>query len=325
MAYHLRKTLESTGNWGAVRVVPGPGEGLDVTVAAEILESNGKWLSLDVEAKDALGRRWLKKRYRGEADLSAYRAEGGAGKEAFQEVYNRIANDLLRARDDHDLEELVAVRRVAGLRFASQLAPEAFSPYVKSDKGGRYTLVRLPASGDPMMQRIARIRERDLMFVDTLNDYYLEFYDRMAGPYSDWKKYSYDEQNALDRVNRESRLKKLLGGAALLAGMMIPRDGRGGSMAGDAAIMGGMIAMQSGFQQSGQKKIHEVALKELATSFDAETTSLLVEVEGKQKTLTGSAEDRFVAWRQLLREVLALETQTPGDPNEVVVSGTTTF
>jgi hypothetical protein len=235
-------------------------------------------------------------------------------------LYTRIANDILQALDTYEAEELAMVRRVAALRFAAQLAPEAFARYLKSDKDGRFTLVRFPAEADPMMRRIASIRERDFMFVDTLNDYYLGFYDRMGGPYADWKKYSYDEQDALDKITRDSRLKKILGGAAVLVGMMIPRNSRGADMAGDAAVMGGMIAMQSGFEQAAQKGMHQTALKELATSFDADTTPLLVEVEGQQKQLSGSAEVQFVAWRDLLRQIFSLETGAPGDPNGLVVA-----
>ena len=95
IAFHLKKTLESTGNWGAIRVVPGPGEGLELTVSGQIIESNGKRLAIDVEAKDALGQSWLDKRYRGEASPSAYKGETTPRREAFQDLYNRIANDLL--------------------------------------------------------------------------------------------------------------------------------------------------------------------------------------------------------------------------------------
>jgi len=319
MAFHLRKTLEATGNWGAVRVVPGPGEGLDVLVSAVIVESNGKRLALDVEAHDARGRRWLRKRYRGEADVASYRIDSGARVEAFQEVYDKIANDLLRERDERDTDELVSVRRVAELRFAAQLAPEAFAPYLKAGKKGRYELQRMPAADDPMLRRIVSIRERDLMFVDTLNDYYLGFYERMSGPYADWRKYSYEEQSALDKITRESRLKKILGGAALLAGVLMPRDSGGADAVGDIAVIAGTMVMQAGFEQAKQKAMHQTALLELANSFEADATPLLVEVEGQQRELSGSAEGQFVAWRELLREIFSVETGAPNDPNRAAV------
>jgi hypothetical protein len=239
--------------------------------------------------------------------------------EAFQEVYNRIANDLLHARDERDAEDLATVRQLASLRFASQLLPEAFVSYFKSSGSGRFTLVRLPAADDPMMRRVASIRERDQMLVDTLNDHYLAFYENMSGPYASWKMYTYEEQDALDRIHRESLLKKILGGAVLVAGMFMPRNSRGDAMAGDAAILVGGAVLNSGIQQGQEKGVHQAALKELATSFDGDVAPLLVEVEGQQLRLTGPAETQFAAWRELLRRVFTLETGAPSDPNAVVV------
>jgi hypothetical protein len=320
VSFHLKKTLEGTGNWGAVRVVPGAGEGLDVIVSGRIRESNGKRLSLDVEARDATGRRWLRKRYDGEADAAAYLGDRLGRNEPFQEVYNRVANDLLGARDERDAEELATARRVALLRFAAQLSPEAFGDHLETEDSGRVSLVRLPAEDDPMLARVAAIRERDQMFVDTLNDHYLTFYEKMTGPYASWRSYSYQEQEALDRITKQSRLKKILGGAAVLAGLFMNPDSRGDAMVQDAAVLGGLAVAQSGFQQAQEAAVHKAALKELATSFDSDVAPLLVEVEGEQVRLTGSAETQFVAWRQLLRQMFALETGLPADPNAVVVS-----
>jgi hypothetical protein len=319
IAFHLKKTLESTGYWGTVRVLPGPGEGIDLTVTGRIRESNGKRLALFVEARDATGKKWLERRYQGQADTSAYQTERVGRQEAFQEVYNRIANDLLDVLEDRDDEHLATVRQVAGLRFAAQLLPEAYAPYLKSNGSGRFGLTRLPAAEDPMVRRVASIRERDQMLVDTLNDHYLAFYEQMSGPYANWKMYSYDEQSALDRINREALWKKLLGGAALLTGMLMSPDSQSEAAARDAALLGGSLLMQSGFQKSAEKGVHQAALKELATSFDGDVAPMLVEVEGQQLKLTGPAETQFAAWRSLLRQVLSLETGVPTDPNAVIV------
>src|SRR6185436_3980518 len=59
VAFHLKKTMEGTGNWGAVRVLPAPAEGLDVLVTGKIAKSTGKDLELEVDAIDATGRHWL--------------------------------------------------------------------------------------------------------------------------------------------------------------------------------------------------------------------------------------------------------------------------
>jgi len=64
------------------------------------------------------------------------------------------------------------LREIAGLRFAADLAPYAFGPYIAMDRKGNYTVTRLPAPDDPVVQRMQRIRERDYSLVDTLNEYY---------------------------------------------------------------------------------------------------------------------------------------------------------
>jgi len=320
MAFHLKKTLESMGYWGSVRVLPGPGEGVDLTLTGKIRESNGKRLAVTVEAHDASGKKWLDRRYQGQADTSAYRTERVGRQEAFQDVYNRIANDLLEALEDRSDEDLATVRQVSQLRFASQLLPESFSPYLKSGGSGRFNLVRLPASDDPMVRRVATIRERDQMLVDTLNDHYLTFYEQMSGPYANWKMYTYDEQSALDKINRESMWKKILGGAALLTGMLMSPDSYNEASIRDAALLGGSLLLQSGFQKSAEKGVHQAALKELSNSFDGDVAPLLVEVEGQQLKLTGPAETQFAAWRTMLRQVMALDTGVPLDPNGVVVT-----
>jgi hypothetical protein len=320
MAFQLKKTLEGTGFWGAVRVLPGPGEGVDVSVSGRIRESNGKRLILDIEARDARGEKWFEKRYRGQADLSAYRPERVGQQEAFQDVYNRIANDLLEALEDRKDAELALVRQIAGLRFAAELVPEAFAPYLKSSGSGRYTLKRLPAADDPMARRVASIRERDHMLLDALNDQYLAFNEKMGLPYANWKMYSYEEQDAIDRIRKESLLKKILGGAALLGGMLMTPDNYGEAAVRDAAILGGSLVMQSGFAKGQEVGVHKAALKELAMSFDADVQPMLVEVEGQQLKLTGPAEVQFAAWRDLLRQVLSVETGDPIDPNTLAVA-----
>ena len=82
------------------------------------------------------------------------------------------------------------------------MAPDPYAAYLVTGKKGRARVERLPAADDPMMARVAAIRERDHMLVDTLNEYYADFYARMDRPYDDWRAYSYDEQNALDSINR---------------------------------------------------------------------------------------------------------------------------
>ena len=318
---HLRNTLQSTGQWGAVRVMPGGASWAELQLSGRIEKSNGKDLELEVLARDAAGRVWLKRTYKQGADTSAYAKDRPLdGRDPFQALYNRIANDLLRERDRRKPKELEAARQVAALRFAGEMSPDPYASYLATDGKGRARVVRLPAADDPMILRVSAIRERDHMFVDTLNEYYSDFYARMDRPYDDWRAYSFEEQKALDAINRGSTLKKVLGGIAVIAGVLMdPRNDHGTK---DVMILGGIAAINAGFEQGKEAGIHKAALSELADSFEGELTPLLVDVDGKVVQLTGSAETQFTKWRQLLHEIAATDAPLPADINLVPLAPT---
>jgi len=312
---HLRNTLQSTGQWGAVRVVPGGASWAELLVTGRIEKSNGKDLEIEISARDAAGRVWLERTYKQGADTSAYAKDRPLdGRDPFQALYNRIANDLLRERDRRKPKELAAAREVAALRFAAEMSANPYATYLATDRKGRSSVLRLPAADDPMILRISAIRERDHMFVDTLNEFYNDFYARMDRPYDDWRAYSYEEQKALDSVNRGSLLMKILGGIAVLGGILMdPRDGDYGTK--DVLILGGIAAINAGFEKGKDAGIHKAALSELADSFEGELTPLLVDVDGKVVQLTGSAEVQFNKWRELLHQIAATDAPLPADIN----------
>ena len=71
--------------------------------------------------------------------------------------YTRIASMSGRYRPFWDLTR-------AGLRFAADLAPYAFGPYIAKDRKGNYTVTRLPAPDDQdgqlRPQPVAHLEER---------------------------------------------------------------------------------------------------------------------------------------------------------------------
>jgi hypothetical protein len=308
----LKRTLESTGYWGAVRLVP-EAAAVDVVVEGAIVSSTGKKLAVDVVVFDSTGKGWLSRRYQSEADVLAYEDE--STKEPFQSLYNRIANDLLKERNKLEPGEFSEIRAVSEMKFASDLAPAAFEGHLAVKKG-RYTLARLPAEGDPTMGRVSEIRVRDDMFVDTLNEYYSDLYSKMEVPYRGWRSASYEEQVALAELKRATLWRTILGGAAIFGGIMAAREGREWSNVGEVAIYGGMAAIMDGIDKASQMKMHREALKELAGSFDSEAQELLFDVEGEVLRLKGSAETQYAAWRALLKDLFAAETGIEADPNQ---------
>lgn len=313
-AMQIRNTLEGSGQWGQVRVIPANEEALDVYVSGKIVESSGMLLKLDVKVDDASGRLWFRKEYEQLADTRSYKDTSGRPRDPFQNLYSTLANDILAHRQTLAAADLENLRRVSELRFAAELAPYAFQNYLATDKKkGTYQITRLPAEDDPLLVRMDRIRERDYALLDTVNEHYSLFAENMSESYTNWRRYSYAEIEAQDDAERSAMTRKLLGAAAIVGGLVMGTQSNTyvGQAAGTAAIFGGAYAVKSGFDKGAEVKMHSDSLKQLGESFQAEVQPMVVEVEGRTLQLKGTAEEQFQEWRKLLRELYENETGLP--------------
>jgi len=319
----IRDTLEDTGQWGQVRVLPRDGTGMELFVDGRILESNGKELRLEIVATDAAGRTWLDRTYAGEADTRAYKDVVAKPRDPFENLYNTLANDLLEARRKLTREQRVELRRVASLRFAADLAPYAFGGYLAKDRKGLYGVTRLPAEDDPVVQRMQRVRERDYALVDTLNEHYANFGGSIAEPYTQWRKFTYEELEAEAQAKRDALARQVLGAVAIVGGIVAGQEtgSSAGSAAATAAVIGGIYAFKSGIDKRAEIKIHAESLKQLGDSFQAEVQPMVVDIEGRTLQLKGSAEEQYAEWRQLLRELYENETGLPASASAAVPPG----
>jgi hypothetical protein len=313
-AMQIRNTLEGSGQWGQVRVIPVDDDALDVRVTGKILESNGMMLRLDVKVDDSSGRVWFQKQYEQLADTRSYKDTSGKPRDPFQNLYAQLANDILAYRQTLAGTDLENIRRVSELRFASDLAPYAFRSYLTADKKkGTYQITRLPADDDPMLVRMDRIRERDYALLDTVNDHYTLFSENMSESYTNWRRYSHAEIEAEDEAQRQAMTRKLLGAAAIIGGLVMGTQSNTyvGQATATAAVFGGAYAVKSGFDKGAEVKMHSDSLKQLGESFQAEVQPMVVEVEGRTLQLRGTAEEQFQEWRRLLKELYENETGLP--------------
>jgi hypothetical protein len=314
MATQLRSTLEQSGQWGAVRVVPTNAEFVDVLVTGKILESTGAHLALEVSVKDSTGRQWIKDhRYESDADLGSYKTDASMkARDPFQNVYSQIANDMVAYREKLVANDRRDIRRVTELRFAQDLAPQAMDGYLaKDEKSGFIKVARLPADNDPIATRIDKIRERDAGVVDTVNGYYANFADQMQESYGNWRRTSFDEIEKEERLRNQARTRTFLGAAAVLASVFVPGQCRSTdyncrrieSAARTAGVIGGTASVLSGLKKYSDARVQAQALKELSQSFQSEVAPQVVDVEGRTLRLTGTAEEQYREWRELLQQL----------------------
>lgn len=316
MPYLLVEAIQSSGAWGAVRVVPNENQAMDLLVAGTILRSHGEQLKLRIVATDASGGNWLKKDYESKASRYSYEAKRTRF-DPFQAVYNEIANDLLLAQQTRTAEQLGTIRLVNELRFARSFSPDAFDGHLASDGKGHYSIARLPAEDDPMLLRVRKIRERDYLFIDTLQEYYASFNGQMLGPYQEWRKQSYDEAIALEELRAESKRRLIAGVAAVVAGIAISgSDNSSARSAANVAIAGGGYLVKTGLDKRSEADIHIQALEELGLSLESEIAPQIIELEDRSVTLTGSVQDQYEQWRELLRQIYQTEVGELPPPSQ---------
>jgi hypothetical protein len=309
--YHLKHTLQHSSYWGAVRLIPENDEGLDVTVKGNIVRSNGEDLELKIEVLDASGKTWFRNQYRTKASRSSYVGNVAGEKDPFQSLYNAIANDMAALKRELEQKDIDKVRAISQLKFAQEFVPEAFSGHLENDDNS-FSINRMPADNDPLMERVLRIRQRDYMFIDTLNEYYENFYNEMWAPYHSWRDANLEEQTALREVRRKAFIRRY-GGAALVAIPIVFGGVFGIPFIGafmDPLVLTGGKMMDEGKQISGEAELHSVAIQELSETFGANMKPVTMEFQGKQYTLTGTATEQYERWKDLMRRIYVAETTT---------------
>jgi len=312
--FHLKKTLQQTGQWGAVRVLPARAEEVDVNVSGKLLESNGEKLRIEIKVVDATGRVWFHNEYVAEATDKSYEAlDKKQDRDPYQDLYNTIANDMLAYRQQLKERETTAIRQVALLKFARSVAPYVFAPYLVQDRDGVFKVGKLPADNDPMFERVNRIRAREYMFIDTVNNFYGNLYDDMRQPYGQWRQSYLKELNQKRELERKVWERRILGAAAIGGAAFIGANSNSGgsSAAANVLIIGGYEIIRSSGQLASDARVHEAALKELGVSFKADVAPVVDEVEGRTLKLSGSVDAQYAEWRRTLRELFTAETGLP--------------
>ncbi len=310
LAYHLKDTLELTGNWGAVRVIPESSEAVDLQIRGEILISDGEQLKIRIQVTDSTGATWLTRDYSDLASKFSYRAPK---EDPFQDLYNDIANDLLKARQRYTLAKISEIRQVSSLKYARSLSPDAFGGYLTESRSGQVEINQLPANEDAILVRVDKIKEQEYLFVDTLDDYYGRFYRDMKPSYDEWRFATYEEAVRLRQMQKQAR-NRLIGGAVLIAGGLYAGS-ESKTWAGDAAatgaVVGGIGAIKSGLDRRKEAEIHAESLRELSQSLGAEITPYVLDIEGKSIELSGTADAQYQQWRRILKEIYEEETAIP--------------
>ena len=303
LAYYLKNLLQSTGNWGAVRVVPRATHAVDITVEATIKHSDGESLVLHARAADVLGAVWLDKEYRALASKYAYETAFPRDIDPFQTVYREIANDMVTHLTTLTPEHIRKIRAAAEMRFARDFVPDAFASYITPSRSGGFDLRRLPAEGDQNLVRVRRVREREYLFIDTLDEYYETFGTNMFTPYQNWRRATYGEAIAYKRAKQQARSRAIAGSAAVIAGVTTQATAENAVAyyGGIVGIIGGATILRTALDKRAQAQVSADVLQELGASAEAAISPYTMELENQVLQLQGSVEAQYQELRRILK------------------------
>ena len=306
----LAKTMQGTGYWGQVRVVPRGLTAFDVNVAGTILQSDGRTLKLAIEATDATGHVWLKKDYEGVPDERSYKTGDTTKRDPFQNLYVQIADDLSAVRAKLKPADFARIRNVAQLRFDSDIAPYAYQNYLQKQRDGTYKILRLPAEDSPLSQRLAQVRERDYALLDTVDDQYEVSSEKISDSYMNWRRSNFSELEQEEELRHSAHMRMLMGAVGVIGGLAAATQSNNtaAQVAGGLGMAAGIEAFKSGMGQASEAKAHSESIKQQTESFSAEVAPTNLELEGKVVELRGSGEQQFLEWRRLLKELYQNET-----------------
>jgi hypothetical protein len=314
LAYHLKSTMQGTRHWGAVRVIPDTSAYTDVILSGRIIESDGEFVKVEISVVDSAGNAWFTRRYETQTGISSYSERRDRRQDPYQKVFNDIANDVQAYAGSLEPAYVRRLQQVSELQFFADMSPLAYNEHLATDDDGMITVRRLPAENDPAVQRLRRIRERDRLVVDMLNEHYANFYYGIAIPYHSYRKASRDESVNYRQVKRSAALQTLMGVVVLAGSFAMETDDsslsrrRMKSSLRGVAMGQGFNTIRAGITRRREATMHVEAIEELSESFGAEAAPMVISVAGQARRLTGTAAAQYESWRRLLKEIYEAET-----------------
>jgi hypothetical protein len=281
----LRYRLEASGLFGAVRVLPEVDNSAQLTIEGVIQRSDGEHLALDLRARDSTGRVWVEKRYEGDARPGVSISGDPLAEDDFAWLFTNIVRDLTAAQQNLSAAQREEIRTVALLRYGMGLVPASFASYLRTNPDDTVSVLRLPASNDPLLLRIQQIREHEYLFIDVVDAEYQRFFGNINPVYTMWRQFQREQStSAADFATRETN-------------------------AASAYARGSYYALRESYDNYRWAKVQELYVDELREGFANEVEPTELALEDSLYTLTGTLEQQYEEWRSILSELYALETE----------------
>ena len=314
LPYHLKTTLQGTGYWGAVRVIPSEKAFTDIIIKGHIKRSDGEFIKIRFSVSDSSNLHWFTRTYETQTGLTSYSKRRDRRRDPYQKVFNDFANDLQQYVNLLSQKKIKQTRQISELKFFQSMSPSVYENYLNLSEKGIISLLRLPAENDPYVGRLRKIRERDRLVVDTLNEHYANFYYGISIPYLNWRKTTRSENVKFRQEKQSAKMQALVGVIVLAGSTQINTDSSSRNTRNIKralqyqGISRGVNTIFAAVRRSREAELHLETIAELSDSFGSEAAPMVINIEGQERRLIGTAEAQFEGWRQILHEIYKAET-----------------
>ena len=340
-AVELKKALERTEEFGAVRVTPDQTATAPIYVMGRIAESDGANVEIDIALVSITGQDMIAensgfslsltkpkpkmhgvfktKSFAHNVDDDYFKSVRNKGKNPYAPVFEEVAAFVVKVLEKYDVQKIDNLTKLTDMRFAASFSEDAFSEHMEV-KDGLVKLISLPNDDDLMLQKVRSIRVRDQMFIDELQNDYEQFAAKITPSYILWQEQTLIEMVARRKARADAATAAV--GAAVMLGLAVAAgssaydtnyDAVGDTMAATAMVTTGMIGAEligKSLKSAEEAKMHNDIINELGESVELEVAPKVVAFEEKEKKLVGDAKEQFAQWRAFLKTIYELE-KTP--------------
>lgn len=317
----LKNALDRSGQWGHTFVSPGEVQSSDLFVDATILASDGHSIALRVKTKDASGRVWYHDTIKYRTLATDYHYTSWPAKDPYDAVFNHIANQLVAVRNNLTPEEQKKIRMVSQMRFAADLAPDAFGDYLATNENQELYVQRFPAENDPTYQIIQQLHGTELDMLGHIEEYYDNLQEGSFASYNTWREQFRQLSIEMEqyRVNAQNQktASLILAGLTVLAAAATTSDsiekGDSHGVADSVALLAGGLGLSAAIYEAAKEKIEIANLKakelvEISNIAGEGLQPKVIELEGRTYQLTGDVDSRFRQIREIIRQRYLIET-----------------
>ena len=278
LAAKQRSVFEASAQWGVVRLYPQYSVIPELMLSLVVLKSDGRGLLIRANLSVVSGDVLLAETY---LDRSSSNDPASELENPFADLFHRIHSDVAIAVSQYSTASSY-LDTLSFLRYAQQLSPDAFSGYLASNNG-QWQLLREPSEQDPMYARIAKLRNYELLFVDTIDEQLSGALREIDVAYNLWLQASKEQLDWLER--RRAR------------GLSVESFTDDSTFARHQAVYAAYRSL----------KIHEQELFELVLDLESESRATALEIEDNVVKLEGTLEQQYREWRETLAKIIRLE------------------